>query len=165
MRACGHAGWRYTGQFGNRKWEYGEVIYEVRPETVRGKTKTAAFKRLFSVIPARFERAAYCLEGSCSIRLSYWREFWMEQVTRIELASPAWKAGALAIVLHPRVAPAGRASRPSGRAYPAAANRQLCNHSTLRPVCQYPRGNFLYFLRNFHPPPPALFPVRLRLYI
>ena len=25
----------------------------------------------------------------------------MERVTRIELASPAWKAGALAIVLHP----------------------------------------------------------------
>ena len=49
------------------------------------------------------EPLAYCLEGSCSIRLSYWREFWMEQVTRIELASPAWKAGALAIVLHPLV--------------------------------------------------------------
>ncbi len=47
------------------------------------------------------EPLAYCLEGSCSIRLSYWREFfWMEQVTRIELASPAWKAGALTIVLH-----------------------------------------------------------------
>ena len=27
---------------------------------------------------------------------------WMEQVTRIELASPAWKAGALTIVLHLR---------------------------------------------------------------
>ena len=27
----------------------------------------------------------------------------LEQVTRIELASPAWKAGALAIVLHLRV--------------------------------------------------------------
>ena len=26
----------------------------------------------------------------------------LERVTRIELASPAWKAGALAIVLHPR---------------------------------------------------------------
>ena len=49
------------------------------------------------------EPLAYCLEGSCSIRLSYWRELiWMEQVTRIELASPAWKAGALTIVLHLR---------------------------------------------------------------
>ena len=28
---------------------------------------------------------------------------WMEQVTRIELASPAWKAGALTIVLHLRL--------------------------------------------------------------
>ena len=45
------------------------------------------------------EPLAYCLEGSCSIQLSYWR-LWMEQVTRIELASPAWKAGALTIVLH-----------------------------------------------------------------
>ena len=27
-------------------------------------------------------------------------QIWMEQVTRIELASPAWKAGALTIVLH-----------------------------------------------------------------
>ena len=46
-----------------------------------------------------FEPPAYCLEGSCSILLSYWRK-WMEQVTGIEPASPAWKAGALAIVLH-----------------------------------------------------------------
>ena len=46
------------------------------------------------------EPLAYCLEGSCSIQLSYWREFDLEQVTRIELASPAWKAGALTIVLH-----------------------------------------------------------------
>ena len=48
-----------------------------------------------------FEPLAYCLEGSCSIQLSYWRI--LERVTRIELASPAWKAGALAIVLHPLV--------------------------------------------------------------
>ena len=51
-----------------------------------------------------FEPPAYCLEGSCSILLSYWRK-WMEQVTGIEPASPAWKAGALAIVLHPRLPP------------------------------------------------------------
>ena len=48
------------------------------------------------------EPPTYCLEGSCSIQLSYWREFKLEQVTRIELASPAWKAGALTIVLHLR---------------------------------------------------------------
>ena len=46
------------------------------------------------------EPATYCLEGSCSIQLSYWRI--MERVTGIEPASPAWKAGALAVVLHPR---------------------------------------------------------------
>ena len=49
------------------------------------------------------EPLAYCLEGSCSIQLSYWRvSVKLEQVTGIEPASPAWKAGALAIVLHPR---------------------------------------------------------------
>ena len=47
------------------------------------------------------EPLAYCLEGSCSIQLSYWRML-MEQVTGIEPASPAWKAGALTIVLHLR---------------------------------------------------------------
>ena len=47
------------------------------------------------------EPPAYCLEGSCSIQLSYWRiEKQLERVTGIEPASPAWKAGALAIVLH-----------------------------------------------------------------
>lgn len=49
------------------------------------------------------EPLAYCLEGSCSIQLSYWRiGKKLERVTGIEPASPAWKAGALAIVLHPR---------------------------------------------------------------
>ena len=47
------------------------------------------------------EPATYCLEGSCSIQLSYWRI--MERVTGIEPASPAWKAGALAVVLHPQL--------------------------------------------------------------
>ena len=47
------------------------------------------------------EPLAYCLEGSCSIQLSYWRiGNKLERVTGIEPASPAWKAGALAIVLH-----------------------------------------------------------------
>ena len=50
------------------------------------------------------EPLAYCLEGSCSIQLSYWRvSVKLERVTGIEPASPAWKAGALAIVLHPRL--------------------------------------------------------------
>ena len=50
------------------------------------------------------EPATYCLEGSCSIQLSYWRilAHGMERVTGIEPASPAWKAGALAVVLHPQ---------------------------------------------------------------
>ena len=49
------------------------------------------------------EPLAYCLEGSCSIQLSYWRvSVKLERVTGIEPASPAWKAGALTIVLHLR---------------------------------------------------------------
>ena len=51
----------------------------------------------------------------------------VERVTRIELASPAWKAGALAIVLHPRM----------DVLVFAAANRQLVNNSTYQLICQY----------------------------
>ena len=40
------------------------------------------------------EPPTYCLEGSCSIQLSYWR-IWMERVTGIGPAYPAWKAGVL----------------------------------------------------------------------
>ena len=39
------------------------------------------------------EPLAYCLEGSCSIQMSYWRM--LERVTGIEPAYPAWKAGVL----------------------------------------------------------------------
>ena len=44
---------------------------------------------------------AYCLEGSCSIQLSYGRI--MERVMGIEPTQPAWKAGILAIELHPHL--------------------------------------------------------------
>ena len=40
------------------------------------------------------EPPTYCLEGSCSIQLSYWR-ISMERVTGIGPAYPAWKAGVL----------------------------------------------------------------------
>ena len=66
------------------------------------------------------EPLAYCLEGSCSIQLSYWRI--LERVTRIELASPAWKAGALTIVLHLQ--------------YALRGNRQLCYISMNWYICQ-----------------------------
>ena len=42
----------------------------------------------------RLELPTYCLEGSCSIQLSYWRIF-MERVMGIEPTRPAWKAGIL----------------------------------------------------------------------
>ena len=46
-----------------------------------------------------FEPPTYCLEGSCSILLSYWRIFStcsdMERAMGIEPTYPAWKAGVL----------------------------------------------------------------------
>ena len=46
-----------------------------------------------------FEPPTYCLEGSCSILLSYWRisdpERKLERVMGIEPTYPAWKAGVL----------------------------------------------------------------------
>ena len=48
------------------------------------------------------EPPAYCLEGSCSIQLSYWRIYretrsssLLERVKGIEPSYPAWKAGVL----------------------------------------------------------------------
>ena len=40
------------------------------------------------------EPPTYCLEGSCSIQMSYWR-ISVERVTGIGPAYPAWKAGVL----------------------------------------------------------------------
>ena len=69
------------------------------------------------------EPLAYCLEGSCSIHLSYWLICFLtvfrssgflkpglfespapglERAMGIEPTSPAWKAGALAVVLRPQ---------------------------------------------------------------
>ena len=44
-----------------------------------------------------FEPPTYCLEGSCSILLSYWRMFplFLERAMGIEPTYPAWKAGVL----------------------------------------------------------------------
>ncbi len=41
------------------------------------------------------EPLTYCLEGSCSIQLSYWRTYYMERVMGIEPTRPACKAGIL----------------------------------------------------------------------
>lgn len=45
----------------------------------------------------RFELPTYCLEGSCSILLSYWHNATqkLERVMGIEPTQPAWKAGIL----------------------------------------------------------------------
>ena len=46
------------------------------------------------------EPPTYCLEGSCSIRMSYWRV--LERVMGIEPTPTAWKAVVLAVILHPQ---------------------------------------------------------------
>ena len=70
----------------------------------------------------RFELLTHCLEGSCSIRLSYRRilckesnpncdielinqtvRWKLERVMGIEPTQPAWKAGILAVELHPHI--------------------------------------------------------------
>ena len=72
-------------------------------KNVHKKFKGESYKNSPLVRQKGLEPLAYCLEGSCSIQLSYWRvSVKLERVTGIEPASPAWKAGALAIVLHPR---------------------------------------------------------------
>ena len=73
------------------------------------------------------EPPAYCLEGSCSIRLSYWRIFKaacasvLERVKGIEPSYPAWKAGVL----------------------PLNYTRKPGNFTILRGACQelFPRRN------------------------
>ena len=42
-----------------------------------------------------FEPPTHCLEGSCSILLSYNRVYFVERVMGIEPTRPAWKAGIL----------------------------------------------------------------------
>ena len=42
-----------------------------------------------------FEPPTHCLEGSCSILLSYNRVYFVERVMGIEPTQPAWKAGIL----------------------------------------------------------------------
>ncbi len=48
-----------------------------------------------------FEPRTYCLEGSCSIQLSYRHK--LERVMGIEPTQSAWKAEILAIELHPQI--------------------------------------------------------------
>ena len=49
----------------------------------------------------RLELLTHCLEGSCSIQLSYRRIVYVERVMGIEPTQSAWKAEILAIELHP----------------------------------------------------------------
>ena len=78
-----------------------------------------------------FEPPAYCLEGSCSIQLSYWREL-----------NGAGDGNRTRI-------PSLEGWCPSHCATPACAlrkNRQLCYNSISVPFCQRFFGIFLHFL-------------------
>ena len=76
-----------------------------------------------------FEPLAYCLEGSCSIQLSYWRVFGAGDENRTRIPSlEGWCPGHCAT---PAYGPTVRACRSP------AANYQLAYHSTPFPVCQY----------------------------
>ncbi len=76
-----------------------------------------------------FEPLAYCLEGSCSIQLSYWRVFGAGDENRTRIPSlEGWCPGHCAT---PAYGPTVRACRSP------AANYQLAYHSTPLPVCQY----------------------------
>ena len=72
-------------------------IIGVEPTTSRATTWRSNQLSYIHHLLARLkglEPLTYCLEGSCSIQLSYWRIF-MERVTGIGPAYPAWKAGVL----------------------------------------------------------------------
>ena len=97
-------GW--TGQPIEMGWEMG--LEPTTPgTTIRYSNQLSYTHHIIKMARQKgLEPLAYCLEGSCSIHLSYWRiypAFSLERAMGIEPTSPAWKAGALAVVLHPRV--------------------------------------------------------------
>ena len=56
---------------------------------IQMKKKTPTnFAGVSDVIPPRFERGTYCLEGSCSIQLSYGTFYSLVGMTRLERATP-----------------------------------------------------------------------------
>ena len=73
--------------------------------TIQRSNQLSYTHQILSALVARlkrFELLTHCLEGSCSIQLSYRRINMVERVMGIEPTRPAWKAGILAIELHPQ---------------------------------------------------------------
>ena len=67
-----------------------------RAENARRTARSPACVTTQSVARQKgLEPLAYCLEGSCSIQLSYQRICNVERVMGIEPTRPAWKAGVL----------------------------------------------------------------------
>ena len=99
---------RRTGSYSRSPDQWGGIrgSNPRHPEPQSGALPTElippyAFQSLFLTLARQegLEPPAYCLEGSCSIRLSYWRTFKnprkMERVKGIGPSYPAWKAGIL----------------------------------------------------------------------
>ena len=79
-----------------------------------------------------FEPLAYCLEGSCSIRLSYWRVSGAGDENRTRIPSlEGWCPG------HCATPACGQL------VHSTATNRQLYYNSMNREICQYLVKNFL----------------------
>ena len=71
--------------------------------TTRRSNQLSYIRHIFNLVPrAGFEPATLGLEVLCSIQLSYQGVHLMVRVGRIELPSPVWKTGIIAIIRHPR---------------------------------------------------------------
>ena len=87
-----------------------------------------------------FEPPTYCLEGSCSILLSYWRisrsNHFLERAMGIEPTYPAWKAGVLPLNY-------ARMAVPYIQPYDNNIIIEVCQHFflVLKRTSFYPRGS------------------------
>ncbi len=82
------------------------------------------------------EPLTYCLEGSCSIQLSYWRRIKnMERVMGIEPTRPAWKAGVLPLN-YTRVTPTRYILAHTSLASQAIFSFLLCFENCLKVSCK-----------------------------
>ena len=68
-------------------WRFNQLSYNHHIQFAESPSEKVARQK-------GLEPLTYCLEGSCSIQLSYWR-ISLERVTGIGPAYPAWKAGVL----------------------------------------------------------------------
>ena len=65
-----------------------KILLKLRDREGDIKKTPTNFAGVSVVIPPRFERGTYCLEGSCSIQLSYGTFYSLVGMTRLERATP-----------------------------------------------------------------------------